>query len=266
MGEPAVEYAKWEGKAAWMKITLEQDQIEKLLRRLFEEYVNDSPMMRGVQSYCKTELKECFRPLAVRIDFIKDYKTLLRLFKEKIYTLKNKTGDLIFNKETFLYPIDEFDEFGIFKVDSGKIILAVIDTFFDCMNQIFPKCTNDNSPIRLAISFASVKYPYQKHWRFLSKPMGLVDIQQQPSGRLTLKASQYKSLKEGIGEPKANFNHFLHRLKQIKASLNEETMIQLEVYERNNRRKFPILLEFLKEGLTPEQILNFYELTMEEEF
>ena len=38
-------------------------------------------------------------------------------------------------------------------------------------------------------------------------------------------------------------------------------MVQLEIYARNNRNKFSVILELLEDGLTPEQILAFYMRT-----
>lgn len=264
IGKPATEYAKWEGKAAWMKITLDQDWLKKMLLELFEEYVDNSSLMNNVASGDKTELKNSFRPLAVQMDFVKDYKILLHDFEEKIYTIKDEAGKPAFTNETFLYPIDNYNEFGMFKVNSGKDVLSVIGTFIDCMDEIFPKCTTiGNSPIRLAISIAPVKYPYQEHWHFLSEPKGTIDIKS-PSGRLTFNASQYRILWEKIGKANVTLSHFLHRLTEIKARTDSDTMVQLEVCERNNRNKFPVILELLEEGLTPQQILAFYNFAQEE--
>lgn len=265
MGEPASEYAKWEGKAAWMKITLDPDRLKEMLLELFADYVDNSPLMNNVASTDKTELKNSFRPLAVQMDFVKDYKALLNEFKEKIYSIKDETGNPTFSQKTLLYPIDDYNEFGIFKAPSGKSILAVINTFTDCIRQIFPKCLDiSNLPIRLAISIASVKYPYQEHWRFLSEPKGTIDIKS-PSGRLTLNTQQYMVLKEKIGRANIAFSHFLHRLTEIKASTKSDRMVMLEVYERNNRNKFSAILELFEEGLTPDQILAFYNLVREEQ-
>jgi hypothetical protein len=267
MGKPAGEYAKWEGKAAWLKITLDQDRLRKMLLELFEEYVDNSPLMNNVISADKTELKNSFRPLAVQMDFVKDYKTLLNDFKEKIYTIKDETENPnpTFTRETFLYPIDGYNEFGIFKATTGKSLLAVINTFTDCIEQIFPKClTSNNFPIRLAISIAPVKYPYQEHWHFLSEPKGTIDIQS-PSERLTLNTQQYRGLNEKIGKANVALSHFLHRLIGIKTTTKSGKMVMLEVYERNNRNKFSALLELLEDGLTPEQILAFYNLVQDEQ-
>lgn len=128
MGEPAKEYAEWEGKAAWMKITLDQDQLVNAIHRLFGEYVDNSEVLTEVSEEDKYELKESFRPLAVQMDFVKDYKTLLQAFRERIYEKDNEENSL-FTKENFVYPIEGYDEFAIFKVDAGKAVTEVLNKF-----------------------------------------------------------------------------------------------------------------------------------------
>jgi len=47
----------------------------------------------------------------------------------------------------FIYPIENYYEFGIFKVYSGKDILVVIDLFSNLLEVLFPQCIED-SPIK----------------------------------------------------------------------------------------------------------------------
>lgn len=261
-GKPLSEYGEWDGKAAWMKITLDQKRLEETLSELFAEYIN--AYLNDVASDKKAELRRSFRSLAVQIGFIKDYKLLLTNFKNRLYEIKNETGTPIFTDDNFLYPVEGYDEFGIFKVSSGRDVLAIVGSFFECMVEVFPKCVDfGDFPIKLAISVAPVKYPYQEHWRFLSKPKGTIDIQS-PTGRLTLSALQYRVLMEKIGNANSSMNHFLHRLTEIIESIDSRILVRLEVYDKTNYRKFPAVSELLEEGLTSEQILTFYSL-MEDE-
>jgi len=263
MGEPAREYAEWKGKAAWMKIALDQKCLSDRIDALFKEYVDNSRVMQSVDVNDKNKLKESFRPLAVQMAFVKDYEQLLREFKDKIYEIEDAEGNQFFTKETFLYPIDDYNEFGIFKVYSGEAILKVIDTFTNLLEEYFPKCV-DNSPIKLAISVAHVKYPYQEHWRFLSEPKETIDIQSSPA-ELILNVKQYKTLREKIGKENVKLSHFLHRLADIKEKTDSDMTVRIEVYDKDNRKKFPVILELLEEGLTPKQILEYYNLAREEE-
>ncbi len=261
MGEPAREYAMWEEKgrrAAWMKITLDQESLLKTIYRLYEEYVDTHPAMRNVSTDDKTVLKESFRPLAVQMDFIKDYKLLLRALKNKIYETKDNEEKPIFTEETFIYPIENYYEFGIFKVYSDKDILNVLDLFCNLLEEYFPQCLED-SPIKFSLSIAHVKYPYQEHWKFLSKPENVINIQSPRSSKLSINVTQYKLLKEKIRREDRKLSHFLHRLAKIEVEIRSNIIVMLEIF--NNRKKFPALLELTQKGLSVHQILDFYKLT-----
>ena len=262
MGDPAREYAEWDGKAAWMKIVLDQEQLLSTLHRLYEEYVDTHPSMKSVPEKDKVDLKESFRPLAVQMDFVKDYKSLLKDLNKVIYEIKDKDGNPVFTKENFLYPIDNYLEFGIFKVYSGEEILGVIDLFHSLSEKKFPACLKD-SPIRLSLSVAPVKYPYQAHWRFLSVPENIINIQSPGSAELKLSMNifQYRLLREKIGGKGLKLSHFLHRLAEIEIRTKSNLTVTLEIF--NNRKKFPALLELTRNGLSVHQILDFYKLTRE---
>ncbi|RLI78290.1 hypothetical protein DRP05_07600 [Archaeoglobales archaeon] len=78
MGEPFREYATvWEEegvKVCWFKFSLDQNKLETWLENAFEEYI-DSYNFRQADI-----LKDEFRPLALQVDFIKDYKEMLEKF------------------------------------------------------------------------------------------------------------------------------------------------------------------------------------------
>jgi hypothetical protein len=265
MGEPAREYAEWEEKglrAAWIKITLDQEQMLKTLHRLYEEYVDTHPTMQSVSSSDKTMLKDSFRPLPVQMDFVKDYKLLLKAFNDQIYEIKDKEGNAFFTKENFLYPIEGYYEFGISKVYSGKEILSILDLFCNLLEEYFPQCLED-PPIKLSLSIAHVKYPYQEHWRFLSKPGNIINVQSPRSAKLCISVVQYKLLREKIRREDQKLSHFLHRLAVIEVETKSNMTVMLEILE--NRRKFPALLELAQNGLYVRQILDFYKLTCEVE-
>ena len=263
MGVPAREYAEWEEKglrAAWIKITLDQEQMLKTLHRLYEEYVDTHSAMQSICNSDKKVLKDSFRPLAVQMDFIKDYKLLLKAFNDQIYEITDKDGNSFFTEENFLYPIVGYYEFGMFKVYSGKDILKVLDLFYNLLEEYFPKCLKD-SPIKLSISLAQVKYPYQEHWRFLSMPKNIINIQSPRSSKLRINLSQYKLLREKIRREDTILSHFLHRLANIELETKSNMTVMLELF--NNRKNFPVLLELIQNNLSVHQILDFYKLTRE---
>ncbi len=258
MGEPAREYAGWDGKAGWMKITLNQEQLLKRLQGLYEKYVDTHISMQSVNSNDKAELKGTFRPLAVQMDFVKDYKLLLQAFNNQIYEIKDEDGNSLFTQENYLFPIEGYHEFGIFKVNSGEDILAVIDLFYNLLKEYFPECLKD-SPIKLSLSIAPVKHPYQVHWRFLSMPENIINIQSPGSLKLSIDIDQFKLLKDKIRREDAKLSYFLHRLADIEIETKSEMSVMLEIL--NNRKKFPVLLKLVQDGLSVHQILGFYKLT-----
>jgi hypothetical protein len=260
MGEPAHKYAEWLGKAAWMKITLDQDQLVNTIDRLFESYVDNSEVLRGVSENDKNELKDSFRPLAVQMDFVRDYKILLQIFKEKIYNTKDNKGKSFFTKENFIYPIEGYNEFSIFKVNSGKAVIRVLEIFVGLLEELFPECL-EKPPIKFSLSIANVKYPYREHWRFISSPEKSINIQS-PTARLTVGIDQFKKLEEKIGKENMRLNRFLHRLTEVSIQFGSDITLLVEIF--NNRRKFPAILDILRSGLTPSDILNFYRFTCEE--
>lgn len=262
MGEPAPEYAEWEGKAAWIKITLDQKQMLKTLHRLYEEYVDAYPTMQSVSSSDKTMLKDSFRPLAVQMDFVKDYKLLLKALHNQIYEIRDEEGNPFFTKENFLYPVKGYYEFGIFKVYSGEEILIVLDLICNLLDEYFPECLKD-SPIKLSISLAPVKYPYQAHWRFLSMPENIINVQSPRSAKFNIEIAQYKLLREKIRREDQKLSHFLNRLVDIEVETKSNMAVMFEILK--NRKKFPALLELTQKGLSAHQILDFYKLTREME-
>ena len=130
------------------------------------------------------------------------------------------------------------------------------------MEEYFPQCLED-SPIKLSLSIAHVKYPYQEHWRFLSKPENIINIQSPRSSKLSINLTQYKLLREKIREEDQKLSHFLHRLADIEVETKSNITVMLEIL--NNRKKFPGLLELTQKGLSVRQILDFYNLTQKVE-
>jgi hypothetical protein len=114
----------------------------------------------------------------------------------------------------------------------------------------------------LSLSIAHVKYPYQEHWRFLSKPENIINIQSPRIAKLGINVVQYKLLREKIRREDRKLSHFLHRLADIEVETKSNMTVMLEIL--NNRKKFPALLELTQKGLSVRQILDFYKLTREE--
>lgn len=254
MGEPCRELAQWdeEGKpVAWLKISLDQELLLQCLTRLFNDYVDNGPGMNQVAEDDRTALKESFRPLAAQMEFVRHYQRFLESFHAQLYSLN-------IEPETVLYPIPEYKELIVLRLDHEAALGAVLDSFLQLLQEHFPKCLGD-CPIRISASASNIKHPYHEHWRFFEeaqKPGVIFDLQQPGVRRVQLTARQYQALRQELRDKK--LSHFLHRLSRIEMQFGE---VFATVEALNERHKFPQLLKLLEQHkLTFRQILDFYRL------
>lgn len=254
MGEPAIQLAQWdeEGKpVAWLKISLDQELLLQCLRRLFNQYVDSGPGMNQVSENDRKELKESFRPLAAQMEFVRHYQKFLEDFQAQLYSLN-------IEPETVLYPISEYKELIVVRLDQEEALGVVLDSFLQLLQEHFPKCLED-CPIRLSASVSNIKHPFHEHWRFfeeVQKPGLIFDLQQPSIRRVQLTADQFEALRRELKGEK--FNHFLYRLIKIETNAGE---VFATVEALNERSKFSQLLKLLEQHkLTFRQILDFYRL------
>jgi hypothetical protein len=263
MGDPAQEYSQWDDeniKAAWLKISLDEKQLEETLYTLFEKYVSSCSVSQPVQTDMKEKLKEIFRPLAVHTKFVHDYQSFLNDFSLQIYEIKQRDQSPQYTHNSFLFPIKGYNEFGIFKVKSGEEILPVLDLFYDLLETHFPECL-DSSPIKFSMSIARTKYPYRNHWEFLSKPKNDINIQIAGSSRLLLTVQQYQSLRKKLQEDEQRTSHWLHRLSDIEQKTQSKMVVQLEIMKDPSHYSF--ITDLMQRGLSIRQILDFHKLINE---
>jgi len=198
--------------------------------------------------------KDEFRPLALQVDFNKDYKKMLKEFWEKVSEIDDVRK-----------PIAEYDEFGVFKY-SPELTKIVIEKFLNLFEQYFPDCASDeNSPISLSFSVANIKYPIREHWRFFEE-----------NGKNFLNIRYHKVFDEKYTKDELEIiidkainvktsSSFLHNLVQLEERLQSEIHIAIEIF--NNRKKYREIYElFSKEGIKPSKFLNLYRLLKGEEY
>lgn len=254
-GNPFSDYPQWSDmgiKAGWAKISLDAKLMAESIKELFENYVDTSPLMQNISETEKNNWKNAFRPLAVEVEFVKDYKKFLSFIRSN---LVQATPDI----PVVRFPIIEYDEFFIFQVKNGKDILNVIDVFISSIEKFFPACKT-NSPIQLAISVATIQYPSRQHWHYLTKKkQSAIRILTQGAGSLELKLPEYEQLKKNLAESKEN-SSFLHNL----VSIEKETESELFILEKlfSSKKDNPKVYSLFKQGISIENILNFYKLTM----
>lgn len=253
MGEPASEISDWEGEGkplVWLKVSLDQDLLLQCLQRLFEEYVDHGEGMDQVPVADRQALKASFRPLAAQMEFTMEFSDFKRAWRE---TLQRRVSSC-----ALLWPIPEYDELTVVRLDESEMLGVILDEFADLLQRFFPECLVD-SPIRLSASLASAKYPYQEHWRFFQEPQNAGEVfhlSQPGVRRLCVTHGQYRALRSGLTGK--GLSHFLHRVAAIESAAGELTAA-MEVVAK--RRSFPQIEQLLwLHNLTVRQILDFYRL------
>lgn len=245
IGEPFREYATvWEEegvKVCWFKFSLDQNKLETWLQNAFEEYIDSYNFKQA------NILKDEFRPLALQVDFNKDYKEMLKEFWKEFSRV-----------EDIKKPIAEYDELGVFKY-SPELTKMVIETFLNIFEQYFPDCACDKlSPISLSLSIASIKYPIREHWRFFEENIkNFLNLRHHKVFEENYTKDELKIIIEKAINVKTS-SSFLHRLAQLEESLRSEIHIAVEIF--NNRKKYSEIYELFSKGIKPSKFLNLYRL------
>lgn len=250
MGEPFREYATvWEEegvKVCWFKFSLDQTKLETWLQNAFEEYI-DSYNFRQANV-----LKDEFRPLALQVDFNKDYKEMLKEFWMEFSRV-----------EDIKKPIAEYDELGVFKY-SPELTKMVIEKFLNLFEQYFPDCASDKkSPLSLSLSIASIKYPIREHWRFFEENnSNFLNVRYHKVFDEKYTKDELKIIIEKAINVKTS-SSFLYKLVQLEESPRSEIHIAVEIF--NNRKKYPEIYELFSKGIKPSKFLSLYRLLKGEE-
>ncbi|MBZ4651056.1 hypothetical protein [Thermosipho sp. (in: thermotogales)] len=245
LGEPFREYTTvWgeEGvKVCWFKFSLDQNKLEDWLHKAFEEYVDSYNFSKA------SVLKEEFRPLALQVDFNKDYKEMLKEFWKEF----SRVDDI-------KKPIAEYDELGVFKY-SPELTKMVIEKFLNLFEQYFPDCiTDEKSPISLSLSIANIKYPIRDHWRYFEENnKNFINVRHHRVFDERYTKDELKIIIEKAVNVKTS-SSFLHKLVQLEENLRSEIHIAVEIF--NNRKKYPEIYEMLSKGIKPSKFLNLYRL------
>lgn len=260
IGEPFREYAtEWEEenvKVCWFKFSLDQGKLERWLQIAFDnhvmEYILKNP---NINKSARNIALEEFRPLALQVDFNRDYKKMLEDFWKDF-----SKGEV---SEDIKKPIKDYDELGVFKY-SPELTKMVIEKYMTLIESYFPDCVKDEDcPISLSLSIANIKYPVREHWRFFeeeNKSFLNVIYHRVFSDKYT--KDEVKDIFEKIFNAKVS-SSFLHKLLQIEERFHSDIYTSVEIY--NNREQYPEIYELLLKNIRPSKFLNFYKVLRREE-
>lgn len=247
------EEAGGETRLAWVKVSVDYDHAYFLLRLLFEDYIDKLVDKFGGGSLALAEdLKLNFRPVAPLADFAKDYRKMLERLSTEL--------EGIFSTDRIEEINATYKDFYIIKLDSDNEALEIVNAFERCLADqasYFPRL-RDDSPIKLSISMAPVKFPFFEHWRYLCEPRATVNLQVPGSVRLEVDFAKFADLRSIRIEDK-RIGALLHRLVDIEISTRSKLLVEVELLREAN--KFPDLVNLYRLGrLTSEEILGYYKI------
>jgi len=243
MGEPFREYATvWEEegvKVCWFKFSLDQKKLEDWLQNAFGGYVD---------SFNFNQADE-FRPLALQVDFNKDYKEMLKEFWKEFDRI-----------EDIKKPIAKYDELGVFKY-SPELTKMVIEKFLELFEQYFMDCASDNSsPISLSLSIANIKYPIREHWGFFERSnKNFFNVRYHRVFEDTYTKDELKNIVEKAINVKTS-SYFLHKLAQLEERLQSEIHITIEIFNNRKKDEYRPIYELFSKGIKPLKLLNLYRI------
>ncbi|MDY7038202.1 MAG: hypothetical protein SV375_18825, partial [Thermodesulfobacteriota bacterium] len=230
-------------------------QLLASLERLFGEYVDS---INNIDANDKQSLKDGFRPLAAQMEFAQQYSQFLKNFQSKVMNLKISDDLYLVEGENIIFPIDDYYEMAVVRIDSDKVIGQILDEFSELLTKYFPECIED-SPVSISVSLSNPKYPYHEHWRYfsVSKPSGMIfNIQHAGRRSVNLTFTQYSELRSELKN--TALSHALHKLASIEIEAGGMSAFVQSLEDRNKNPEIHELI--IQQNLTLRQILDFYRM------
>jgi len=255
--EPATDISDWQGATLWVKVSLDRRHLTLLLPSLFERYVTES--LPGIKPDEAHRFVEAFRPLAAETDFIRDYQAFVQEFQGQLCAqLKGLPTDTAI---PWSYVLGSYPELTVLPIVSNCEFLIACETFISNLHTFFPRCCG-YAPITLALSLSPGKYPYQEHWRFLTRkpdPKRPISIQRAFDFDMALSFPQFRALRDFLDNASAPTNASLHHLAALESDLDSPTAILFEAF-KNQRMRPALRLLLFQHEVSIETILGFYKL------
>jgi flagellar biosynthesis chaperone FliJ len=244
-------------RVAWVKLTLDYEAANRVIRRLFDGFV-DQLVERFQGSFALAEdLKLNFRSIAVLADLTKAYQAFLARFAQGLRK-PHDGGSPLFLDEDIEEIAGRFKDFYIMRLMASEEIAGVVRLFRDLLREYFPACVED-TPIRLAISVAPIKFPFFEHWRYLQQPRDKpINIQRVGKAQLPVNFEEWRHL-ETIQLHQRRLSSFLHNLARIEAVTGSQILTQAVFMEQ--KRRFPNLINlYTLGGMDVGTILAYYKI------
>jgi hypothetical protein len=202
--------ARWREDAqtriAWLKVSLDFDQLTKTLEKLYSEQFPG---------------KEAEIRFSVIGEFQEDYSHFLRELDSRIQrTFKTENVEKVMS------------DFFCIKVASFKETLKILQAYHQLLEDFFPAFLDlDTSPLKIAIVCANPKFPFFEVWEILEGAEADVFISLQGSRTLRASARALRLLIEAAN--KRYRKSALHKLTKIEET--SKTLAELVFRDRSDK-------------------------------
>ena len=152
--------AAWsEGTVAWVRISLNIEDLEASLVELYIEYLRRLGIHNARDLVIAIEKEEGLVSPTLLQEFLWDY-----------YAFLEKIENLIFR----IFPTENIEgidkSFYVIKIERSSDVITFTERYNSLLQIYFQQLVQveEYEPITLGISISHVKYPFHKHWRLLS--------------------------------------------------------------------------------------------------
>jgi len=246
-------FAKWEGEiprpdALWIKISLDINNLSKILKTNHEEYIN-SVLIDNPELAEKVKKQYKLRYTWIS-EFLYEYDAFLKEFYER---LKKSLETIKINRDFFVAK----------KKENGQV-KKVVDIYTGVFHEYFPDFTKfkGNPPIRFSIIWTNVKSPLMWVVREINEVEKPISITLKNQNRLEIDIETMFYFNHELDLFDKNISSFLHKLTEM---YEQSGLILLPLTELFNERwKYENLYKAISErGLSIVDILNWYKISKE---
>jgi len=190
-------------------------------------------------------LLEEFRSLALIVDFVEDYKQMLKRYYEKL----KEQGLLDLDR----LPIRDYYELNVVKFDKEKLI-QIVNTFVEIFDEIFPDVEkNEDSPVKISLFVGTTKYPLRDIWRFFEEGKeNFINVRVQGVGYASYSYNEFREILkheritgiffDAIKILEKTGSNILHKLHLSKELSNRD----LKIIAKIGHQKMYILTRLIK--------------------